>query len=69
MARIFGFLIGILWLGLAFLAFRRSSAGWSAGYDDVGIWWTIIAGLLTIAAVGALVGTFLHTRTRGDGAP
>lgn len=64
MARIFGFLIGIVWLGLAFLAFRRSAAGWDAGYGDVGIWWTIIAGFLTIAALGALIGTWLHTRPR-----
>lgn len=64
MGRIFGFLIGIIWLGLALLAFRRSAAGWDAGFSDVGVWWSIIAGLLAVAALGALVGTWLHTRPR-----
>jgi len=62
MARIFGFLVGIVWLGLAFGAFRRSMAGWNAAQSDIGFWWTVIGSLLTIAAVGALVGTWIHTR-------
>ncbi|HEX9885645.1 MAG TPA: hypothetical protein VGA70_04115 [Longimicrobiales bacterium] len=64
MARIFGFLVGFVWLGLAFGALRRSLAGWDAGQSDIGFWWAVIASLLTIASVGALVGTWLHTRPR-----
>lgn len=61
MARIFGFLVGIVWIGLAFGAFRRSMAGWDAGQSDIGFWWAVIAAFLAIAAAGALVGTVLHT--------
>lgn len=63
MKRISGFVIGLLWLGMAFVAFRRSQGGWEAGFADIGVWWAVIAALLVIAALGALVGTWLHTRT------
>ena len=64
MKRIIGIVIGVAWLGMAFLAFRRALSGWDVGYGDVGVWWSIIATLLTIAAVGAIVGTLIHTRRR-----
>ncbi len=54
--------VGVVWLGLAFGAFRNSSAGWAGGHSDLGFWWAVIGGLLTIAALGALIGTWLHTR-------
>lgn len=63
MKRIVGFVIGVVWLGLAFLALRRALGGWERGWDDVGLWWAIIATLLAIAAMSALIGTWLHTRT------
>ena len=66
MKRIFGFVIGIAWLGLAVGAFRNSAAGWSADHSDLGFWWTVIGTFLTIAATAALVGTWLHTRERHD---
>ncbi|UCC24569.1 MAG: hypothetical protein JSU98_12620 [Gemmatimonadales bacterium] len=62
MNRILGYLVGILWLVLASGAYRNASAGRVAGQEDVGFWWTVIAALLTIAALGALVGTTIHTR-------
>lgn len=62
MKRIIGIGIGVLWLGMAFIAFRRALSGWDVGHGDVGVWWTIIAVLLAIAAGGAIVGTLLHTR-------
>lgn len=61
MARIFGFLVGIVWIGFTVGALRRSLDGWSAGQSDIGFWWAVIAGFLGIAAVSALVGTVLHT--------
>jgi hypothetical protein len=54
--------VGVLYFGIAFGAYSRASAGWAAGHSDVGFWWTIIAAFLTIAAVGALVGTWIHTQ-------
>ena len=62
MNRIIGWAIGVIWLGLTFLALQRSLTGWDLGQDDVGLWWAIIASLLAIAALGALIGTWLHTR-------
>lgn len=61
MARIFGFLVGVVWIGLTVGAARRSLAGWNAGQTDISFWWAVIAGFLGIAAVAALVGTMIHT--------
>jgi len=62
MKRIIGMGVGVAYLGLAFVAVQKAGAGWSTGYEDLGFWWTVIAVILTIAAGGALVGTWLHTR-------
>lgn len=62
MKRIIGFGIGFLYLGIAFGALQRANNGWDTGYSDVGFWWTVIAALLTIAALGALGGTWIHTQ-------
>ena len=62
MNRILGFLVGIVWFGLAAGAYLRAQGGWAEGHADVGFWWTVIAAFLAIAALGALVGTWLHTR-------
>ena len=62
MSRIFGYVVGVVWLGLAFGALRNSLGGWEGGNSDIGFWWGVIAAFLAIAAVGAMVGTFLHTR-------
>lgn len=64
MPRIFGFVVGLAWLVLAFLAFRRSAAGWAMDAADLGFWWAVIAAFLTVAAGVAIVGTVLHTRRR-----
>jgi hypothetical protein len=62
MRRIFGFLVGALWLVFAVVAFRNSAAGWSADASDLGFWWGVVAVFLTIAAGAAFYGTWLHTR-------
>ena len=66
MARLFGFGVGVLYLIIAFGAFRKSSAGWAADHSDLGFWWGVIAALLTIAALGALIGTWIHTSRRAE---
>ena len=66
MSRIFGFVIGLVWLGFAAGSFRRSLAGWSADASDLGFWWCVIGVLFTIAAGGAMVGTWIHTRQRHE---
>ena len=60
MNRFFGYFIGIVWLGLAYGAYQTGATGSSLGQDDVAFWWTVIAGLLAIAGLGALVGTTIH---------
>jgi hypothetical protein len=62
MNRIFGMAVGVLYLVIASGAYRRASSGWAEGHADLGVWWTVIGALLTIAALGALIGTWLHTR-------
>ena len=62
MKRILGMGVGVVYLGIAFGALTRANDGWATGYSDIGFWWTVIAVLLTIAALGALIGTWIHTQ-------
>jgi hypothetical protein len=62
MNRILGMLIGVGYFGMVFYAFNVAQAGWAADQPDVGFWWFVIAGFLTVAAVGAIYGTWIHTR-------
>ena len=66
MNRIIGMGIGVIWLGLAFISLTKANAGWATGYEDIGFWWTVIAVLLTIAAGGAIIGTWIHTQPSQD---
>jgi hypothetical protein len=62
MARIFGLVVGVVWIVFTVIAFGRSADGWSAGNTDIGFWWAVIGTLLSVAAGAALVGTWIHTR-------
>lgn len=62
MKRIIGMLIGVGYLGIVSYTFRVSRAGWEAGHPDIGFWWAVISGFLTIAALAAFIGTWIHTQ-------
>ncbi|MEJ2204720.1 MAG: hypothetical protein P8170_11460 [Gemmatimonadota bacterium] len=55
-----GLIIGVVYLLVAMGAFKVSITGWAEGHSDLGFWWTVIGGLLTIAGLGALIGTWIH---------
>jgi hypothetical protein len=58
MSRIFGFVIGAIWIIFALMALGARSAGAAAGQPDVTFWWTVIllgyAGAATVAIVGTI---------------
>ncbi len=60
MSRIFGFVIGAIWIVFALMAFRASSAGSAADQPDAAFWWIIIMAFYTIAALVAIIGTARH---------
>lgn len=62
MKRILGMGVGVLYVGIAFGAFSKASAGWAVGEADLGFWWSVIGTMLTIAALSALIGTWIHTQ-------
>ena len=62
MKRIMGIGVGVIYMGIAFGAFTKANAGWASGLDDIGFWWTVVAALLTIGALGAMIGTWIHTQ-------
>ena len=66
MNRVLGMMAGFGILVLAGFAFGDSSAGWTAGHSDIGFWWAVIAVLLTIAGLGAVIGTWIHTQSSED---
>jgi hypothetical protein len=51
---------------LVTLALEQSTRGWQAGNADLGFWWAVIGALLGIAGLGAVIGSWLHTRPAGD---
>ena len=66
MTRILGVLAGLGILVLAGLGFQDSRAGWAEGHSDVGFWWAVITVLLAISGLGAIIGTWIHTRPTKD---
>jgi hypothetical protein len=60
MPRIFGFVVGAIWILFAIMAFRASSAGAAADQPDAAFWWLVIMAFYTLAAGVALVGTARH---------
>jgi len=66
MKRIIGIGIGVFYGVLSWLAFMSSTSNWSAGNSDLGLWWSVIGTLLGVAGVGALLGTWFHTRPAED---
>lgn len=66
MTRVLGMMAGFGILVLAGFAFSDSSVGWSAGHSDIGFWWAVIAVFLTIAGLGAVIGTWIHTQPPKD---
>jgi hypothetical protein len=64
MSRLFGYVVGAVWLFFSFWAFRTSAAGWAQEHADIGFWWAVIGTFFGIAAMVALVGT---TRYRYQG--
>jgi hypothetical protein len=66
MNRIIGFVIGGFYATLSGLAYLTSSQNASLGNSDLGLWWAVIGTLLGIAGLGALFGTWFHTRPVED---
>lgn len=64
MSRIFGFVIGAIWIVFALMAVRAASAGSAADQPDAAVWWTVITVFYGLAALVAIVGTARH-RYRG----
>jgi hypothetical protein len=62
MKLIIGIIIAVLYAVLSGLAFTASKGGWSLGQPDLGFWWAVIGTLLGVAGLGALFGTWFHTR-------
>jgi hypothetical protein len=63
MKLIIGILIAVAYAVLSGLALTASRGGWAQGHSDLGFWWAVIGTLLGIAGLGALLGTWKHTRT------
>ncbi len=61
-----GMLIGIGWLFMANVTYGKAASGATTGHPDQAFWWGVVTALLTIAAVGVLWGTHLHTRPASE---
>lgn len=62
-----GFIIGVLWLGMAAFAIWTSMRGYANGRSDWALGWGLVGFFLLSAALSALVGTWWHNfRVRRD---
>jgi len=66
MKRLIGIGIGVVYAVLSGLAFTSATRNWFVGNSDLGFWWAVIGTLLGIAGLGALLGTWFHTRAAED---
>ncbi|MGE0161218.1 MAG: hypothetical protein AB7T31_17620 [Gemmatimonadales bacterium] len=62
MKRIIGWGVGVFYLGLSYGAFSSASAGRAEGHGELGFWFSVVGTFLFIAALGAFIGTWIHTR-------
>jgi len=58
--------VGVLYAVLVTLALNHSAGSWQAGNADLGFWWAVIGTLLAVAGLGAVIGSWLHTRPSED---
>jgi hypothetical protein len=55
-----GFLIGLLWLGMAGAVISTAARGYANGRSGWGLGWGLVGFFLLAAALSALVGTWWH---------
>ena len=62
MKRIIGWGVGVVYVVIALAVFSYASAGRAAGHGEIGFWFSVVGTLLAVAALGAFIGTWIHTR-------
>jgi len=66
MKRIIGWGVGVVYLVLAYAAFSFAAAGRADGHGEIGFWFSVVGTFLSVAAIAAFVGTWIHTRDRNE---
>ena len=62
-----GFIIGVLWIGMAATAIWASARGYANDRSGWGLGWGLVGAFLTGAALAALIGTWWHNfRVKGQ---
>ena len=62
-----GIVIGVLWLIMAGTSLWSAARGAANGREDWALAWGLVGGLLTIAGLAALIGSWWHeNRVHGD---
>jgi hypothetical protein len=64
MKRIIGWGVGVFYLVIAAAVFRYAMAGRADGHGEIGFWFSVVGTLLSIAALGAFIGTWIHTQPK-----
>lgn len=68
MKRILGMGVGVVYIVLAFAAFTYARSGLAGGDGDIGFWFSVVGTFLSIAALAAFIGTWIHTKESSDAA-
>lgn len=68
MKRIMGWGVGVVYLVLSFSAYSIASNGRADGHGELAFWFAVVGTLLLIAALGAFIGTWIHTQQKTSSA-
>ena len=68
MKRILGMGVGVVYIVLAYAAFTKARTGMAEGHGEIGFWFSVVGTFLSIAALAAFIGTWIHTKESSDAA-
>ena len=64
MKRMIGWGVGVFYVVIALAVFRFASAGAADGHGEIGFWFSVVGTFLTVAALAAFIGTWIHTQDK-----
>ncbi len=64
MKRIIGWGVGVFYVVIALAVFRYASAGRADGHGEIGFWFSVVGTFLSVAALAAFIGTWIHTQPK-----
>jgi hypothetical protein len=69
MKRIIGWGVGVVYIVIASAVFAFASRGRADGHGEIGFWFSVVGTFLSVAALAAFIGTWIHTQDKSKSTP